>query len=77
MIKAVQYRDDGRHLYLFGLSELNITRLREGKPIAVQLEQFHGKGTVIIMWGETEEAIKLELEKAGIQLPAVDTETKQ
>lgn len=48
--------------YVFGLSEGNIVRLRQGKPIAIDLEPLGGSGQVMIMWGQTEEAIVAELQ---------------
>ena len=61
MIKAKATIKGGRPLYLFGLSELNLQRLREGKPITIQLEPMGGVGEILIMAGETEADIAREL----------------
>lgn len=61
MIKAKATLLGDRPLYLFGLSALNLQRLREGKPIRVELEEMGGVGEVVILFGETEAAIATEL----------------
>jgi len=61
MIKAKATLKDDRPLYVFGLSALNLQRLREGKPIVIQLESIGGFGEVYITYGETEAAIAREL----------------
>lgn len=64
MIRASAVDDDGRPIYIFGLSRENINRLMEDRPIMVDLQQEFGSGgIVIIIGGETEEAIALELGK--------------
>jgi len=50
--------------YIFGLARENINRLIEGKPILVDLgKEFGTPGVMILLFGETEEAIALELSK--------------
>jgi hypothetical protein len=61
MIKAKATLLGDRPLYLFGLSALNLQRLREGKPIRVELEEMGGVGEVVIMFGETEGDIARDL----------------
>ena len=51
----------GDHIF-FGLSEINLQKLREGKAIKADLHTLGIEGTVIIYYGETEEAMKRELE---------------
>lgn len=46
---------------LFGLSELNLQRLREGKPIAVDLAELGMQGRLVIFYGKTEAAMRAEL----------------
>lgn len=49
-------------LFILGLDAENIRRLKNGEPIVVSLAQMGGKDDVMIMYGETLEAIKSELE---------------
>lgn len=63
MIKAVATDKDGVKLFVFGLSDGNIERLREGKPILVELAPLGGEGRVAIFWGETEEAMAADILK--------------
>ena len=44
----------GRPLYVLGLSALNLQRLREGKPITIELEALGGVGEVLLFAGENE-----------------------
>lgn len=60
MIKA-KGRHKGRDVIVLGLSEGNIVRLREGKPIHIFREEMNIPFDVIIMWGETEEAMSKQL----------------
>ena len=61
MIKARATLPDDRPLYIIGLSAMNFTKLREGKPIVFGLEGMGGVGEVVIMYGDTETAIAAEL----------------
>lgn len=61
MIKATFTGIDGRPVYLFGLTEMNLNKLRQGKPIAFDLESIGGTGHVTIMYGSTEAEIAHEL----------------
>jgi hypothetical protein len=48
--------------YIFlGLSEVNVQRLREGKPIRAELADLGVSGTVIIFYGETEDKMREDL----------------
>jgi hypothetical protein len=50
---------------IFGLSKMNIERLQEGKPIAIDGAQVGIEGiSILIMYGETEIAIVHELQEA-------------
>ncbi len=56
MIKFKTTGPDGSPGFGFGLSEENIRRLKAGQPIRINLEDLGMKGTVVILYGETEEA---------------------
>jgi hypothetical protein len=56
--------------FILGLDAENIARLKEGKPILVSLAEIGGTDDVLIMYGDTIDAIKQELEKStGRPLP--------
>jgi len=61
MIKASATSSDGRAIYVLGITEESIRRLKRGQGILVQLEPMGGKGEVYIMYGATETAIAAEL----------------
>jgi len=61
MIKAKMTLKDGRPLYLFGLSEMNLLKLREGLPMQIKLEPMGGSGEIVIMYGTDEGAIARDL----------------
>lgn len=63
MVKAIYKRKDGKPVLLMGLSDVNIEKLREGKPIVFDLEPLGLEGSVAIMHGKTEEDIAEELSK--------------
>lgn len=63
MIKAASKMKDGRNLVILGLSEENIKRLKENKPIYVELEPWGGTGSALLLYGQTEEDITRELAK--------------
>jgi len=52
--------------YAFGLSQGNLNRLRQGKPILINLADIKGKGHVLIFYGETEQDMLKELKDSGI-----------
>ena len=60
MMKAKATLVGGRPLYMFGLTDLNLQRLREGKPIVVHLEEMGGVGELIITFGQTEDDLARE-----------------
>jgi hypothetical protein len=74
MIKARMTKADGGSMFIFGLSDGNIAKLRKGQPIFIDLESLGGptKVTIGIHWGETEAAIVREFVAAGL----IDTATK-
>lgn len=71
MIKAISETPDGSFI-LLGLSEENLRRLREGKPLLVQMSELGHEGRVVIVYGETEEAIVRMLREEGL----LDSSTK-
>lgn len=47
----------------FGLSEVNIQKLKEGKPISINLGEMGFPGvSVMIFYGETEEQMQRDME---------------
>lgn len=75
MIKAKAATPDG-YMYLIGLSDGNIERLRERKPIKFALRALgiEVDGDVVIVWGPTEEDIAMEL---GMPAKLTDTQEKE
>jgi hypothetical protein len=70
MIKFAATTGAGTKLITFGLSDGNIKKLREKKPIIVDLDKLGVPGVqIMIMWGETEQAMTAELIAAGFKLP--------
>jgi len=58
-----------RAVLVLGLSEMNLRKLREGKPIYKDAAEVgFGPLPVVITYGETEEAIAEDLEKNGLPL---------
>ena len=59
MLKAWATKPDGTQLHLIGLSEMNLVKLREGKPIMFPLRAFgiNADGEIVIMYGTTEQTI--------------------
>lgn len=68
MIKAILSSDDGSQILLLGLSRLNMDKLLEGLPIAVDIKVNGVHLRIGIVGGETEEAIAAELMKRFPQL---------
>ena len=64
MIKMSGTSKDGkRQVLLLGLSDGNLMRLREKKPIIINGEEVGWPGQdIIICWGETEDALTKELQ---------------
>jgi len=59
MIKFTATRENGRTMVGLGISEGNVERLRQGKPIHLHLEELNlpYKIDLMIMYGETEQAL--------------------
>lgn len=57
-------------VFILGIDAENVKRLKDGKPILVSLAELGGTDDVLIMYGDTLDAIKAELESAtGEPLP--------
>lgn len=65
----MQSHDGPVDVILFGLSEGNVTRLKEGKPILIDGREVGlGVGVrVVIAYGQTEEALTEELTAYGFE----------
>ncbi len=75
MLKAVATTSDGRPLMILGLSQGNMDLLLQRKPIFIDTTAYGVKGglQILILGGETEEAIQAELEKyTQLPEPSVD-----
>jgi hypothetical protein len=70
MIKAAFTGKDGKRTIILGLSDGNITKLKAGQPIPIDLTTFGLSGELLIMYGETEQAIVDELSEF-VDLPPV------
>lgn len=70
MIKGIGSRASGERVILLGISEENVRRLRLHQPIEVDLDDLGlaGEGYIVLMWGDTERSILIELETVGIKL---------
>lgn len=65
MIKMSGTGANGREQLIIGLSEGNLGRLREGKPIIIHGEEWGQKFDMMIFWGANEQAM-VELVKPFI-----------
>jgi hypothetical protein len=59
----------GKRLLLLGLDRENVNRLTDGKPILVEGEPMNLPFDVSVVFGETLEEIRAELEKGGLRFP--------
>jgi hypothetical protein len=66
MIIAKAKTDKG-DIVIVGLSEGNITQLKDGKPALTEIPGTDIK--IAVMYGKTEAAIYKELEKSGLKMP--------
>jgi hypothetical protein len=65
VIKATGKHGD-RDLILLGLSDNNLRELRKGNPIHIFADELGFKGTILIVWGRTEDALAREMTEAMI-----------
>jgi len=56
-------------MMILGIDAENVRRLKAGQPILKSLTQFGGTDDVLIVYGETIDDIKRQLEKAMGPLP--------
>lgn len=70
MLKGVGTMASGERVIVLGISEENVRRLRLRQPIRVDLEDLGlpGQGIIVLMWGDTERSILIELETVGIKI---------
>jgi len=67
MIKFKAGRGSGnREMLGLGLSEANLGKLREGKPIHIMAEDVGIDVDLLIFWGQTEESMTADLKKLGL-----------
>jgi hypothetical protein len=76
MIKAKGSRG-GRPFVLFGLSAKNVERLKAGDPAHIWAEEMALPFDVVIMYGETEQAMIDQVSRTCGGAPTVERTTKQ
>jgi hypothetical protein len=76
MIKALGTKD-GHPLIIAGLSNGNIRKLKEGKPILMKMALDGEPFEILIMYGDTEQAMVQELIALGVRLPTVPIEDEE
>lgn len=70
MIKFTASKQNGETLIGLGLEEGNIERLKKGQPIVFHMSELGFEGMeLMIMYGEDQDDIKAQLQKAGMLLP--------
>ncbi len=71
MVKFTASQPNGRTLVGIGISAWNVERLKQGKPIHLNFEALNlpWKIDLMIMYGETEQAIADELKEVGAIAP--------
>lgn len=72
MFKAAGQTASGEPFLLIGLTEENLTRLKDGKPIPISATELVVLGlpelVIGIVYGETEEELKSRIVEAGIEI---------
>jgi len=58
---------------ILGIDAENVRRLKAGQPILKALSQFGGTDDVLIIYGDTIDDVKAQLEKAMGPLPEAET----
>lgn len=61
MIKAKATLAGDRPLYLLGISAENVKRLKQGKPICVNLEEMGGAGELLLLYREHDSELVQDL----------------
>lgn len=63
----IKFKSEGKQpLIGLGLSEGNLKKLREGKPIFIMREELGIDFNLLIFWGKTEEEIQRKLKDIGM-----------
>lgn len=75
MIKCVIKRENNGPLIVFGLSKMNIEKLKDGMPMKINLKELNLDGEVYIFAGETEAEMMKEMQDAGLLPAAFATDT--
>lgn len=75
MLKAFFKNERGELAIILGLSAGNVRLLREAQPIVISLAEIGVPqgGQLLIMFGETEQAILAELKTWGVDLAPAET----
>lgn len=71
MIRARLERpgDERGPVFFLGLEAGNVERLKDGRPVLVDLRELGGEGEVCIAYGETLRDIADEMESHGVKIP--------
>ncbi len=69
MIKFNGRDENGRLLIGFGLSEMNLRKLRQGLPIHVHADEMGFVGDVLIFYGKTEDDLTKQMIDGGFVDP--------
>lgn len=70
MLKVRLSKAGGGHTFILGLDANNVRELQKGHPIPVHLKEIGGTDEVVIVYGNTLEAIATELEEwTGSKIP--------
>lgn len=73
MLKARLQSDQSGDLYILGLEAGNITKLKDGAPIILNLKELQGPDVrIMLCFGETHDDIKKTIEEAfDVEFPEV------
>jgi hypothetical protein len=70
MVKAGANGADGKRIVILGITEENVRRLRDGKPIHVHGDEVGAPDvTIFIMYGKDNKDVARQLEETGFRLP--------
>lgn len=64
MVKFVITQKNGPKLVGLGITEENVKRLKEGKPILVKGEEIEMEHDTVILYGKTEQDIAKEIQES-------------
>jgi hypothetical protein len=60
LLAKIRRSDDSKEAIFIGLSEENLKRLKQGKPILINSGQLEIEQDIFILYGKTEEDIRKE-----------------